>query len=1486
MIKKRVFPVLTILLFTMLSAASVPVYDFLTNASSATWSNPIQIVTYGGGTGSEGVVLTEGGHLEDSNYDSNYLFTQPDWRSDVSEHYIYGSYSVSIPNDVTDIYFDATVGYKQGASSSSGMSFSLCLYRYGLWTTLCSVTEYYDGTFSTMTANLSGYMGETLNLYLCADAYGDSDDDWGVWKEASITAESPTLLYVSDYGAEPNDATDDYTAIQNAIAAAINLDSPAKIVFASGEYKLSDKLDIFDAPAGLILKGTAGTRFTMTNRDEGVVLTLRSKNVSFENFTIDYDPLPFTQGTISSTGSGYSVMTIDSGYPEIDDGWLWTGATGVTAALLIDPANPGRNKLGSGDIYQISNVQKITASQFRLYGLTGAAVGDRAVYWRRKADALNLGDCPEGHILYKNINLYTGPGMVSVGGNTEKIFYRGCNFAIKPGTNRMHGPTGDGAHIQACKNGPEIIDCLFEGINDDAVNLYGVSYSIQAKYADNHFAVYTSGRMLTLGDKMVLFRPSSGTILGHAIVTTMAGHIDVNGYSCVDITIDPAIPGVITGDGNDVFYDETWMSGNFLIADSTFRNFRGTVRIKTHDGMITNSTFEGLSSTGLLLQNENSTWVEGLQPENITIQDNTFIDCGVSGSFLSEDDFAVVKIVGNGQGVLSSDKLPRNISIVGNSFTNWQRHAIYAGSAANLDIHDNNFANNASALPHPTSGHMSIMFFDDCAGVDVWDNGITDNRPSLQINGKLLANRMNVADIAAAGNTYTVNTNAPEITWLDGNTWETGVFRMSRTLTGDWSDSANPIEGWSYGGSSGGVFDLLSIHQSAWLPADLGSNQPAWADTAGGVPGWCKSIGASSSYDFPSGRVGCHGPAIARWISPRNGIVQLSGGVWLMRNWGRNQYWEIRVNGAAVSVGQLEWGPTSSSPLNFSTGSGGSSALTQTVLAGDTVELYIHKLGSAEDFVGTDFAITYVAWDLATDWSDASNPATAWSYGAIAGDGSFDLLDTHQSAWMSDDLGSNQPAWADFAGDVPGWCKSIGASSYDFPTGRVCCHGPAIARRTSTFDGTIEVNGGLWLLRNLGRDQYWELRHNGIVFTEGFLTWGPDSDNPMDFSTGSGGVDSLARYVKSGDTIDLSISKAGTYEDFVGVDFTINKVEQVDGTISGTVTDLVSGVAIQGAIVRLVGTDYSTTTASDGTYRLLVLTPDFYTMNVFKQGCYPVATSVNVEDRVTTTKDVQILSVPSSAHSWDAATDFSTNSNPNGPWEFGTFSGTTFGATFDAFSSDWITSDWNNTPGWFQSLHNQWPGVALSNGTFYLGTVPSGYMASYIPSAVKWTAPRNATVDISVSAWNPRNGTTLAVVVKGQVRAQTALSGRTYSSPYTYSLQNVSVNMGDTIMLLNGPSGDYMGFTFTITEQEPVCIARPSMDFSNDCAVDIDDLVTFIQEWLESGLDLSGPTPVCVGRPAMDFNNDCVVNMDDLADLAQEWLVCGLDLQEYCFIKQ
>lgn len=203
---------------------------------------------------------------------------------------------------------------------------------------------------------------------------------------------------------------------------------------------------------------------------------------------------------------------------------------------------------------------------------------------------------------------------------------------------------------------------------------------------------------------------------------------------------------------------------------------------------------------------------------------------------------------------------------------------------------------------------------------------------------------------------------------------------------------------------------IYTEHEPAWLAAELGENQPAWAPATNASRGWAKSVG-KSKYDIPAGSVFCHTPARVRWTSPADGEIEIRGGLWLVRNAGRQVHWELRKNSRAFTGGQLAWGPTAAAPQSLAVGSGGPSVLRTTVVLGDRIELVLGERD--DDFAGVQLSITGTVraenppqgpqpsspspgkteaakgsgigsktWDLAADWSDAQNPNGPWSYHA------------------------------------------------------------------------------------------------------------------------------------------------------------------------------------------------------------------------------------------------------------------------------------------------------------------------------------------------------------------------------------------------------------------------------------------------------------------------------------------------------------------------
>lgn len=193
-------------------------------------------------------------------------------------------------------------------------------------------------------------------------------------------------------------------------------------------------------------------------------------------------------------------------------------------------------------------------------------------------------------------------------------------------------------------------------------------------------------------------------------------------------------------------------------------------------------------------------------------------------------------------------------------------------------------------------------------------------------------------------------------------------------------------------------------------------------------------------------------------------------------------------------------------------------------------------------------------FDLNTDWSDTQNPNGAWSY--REGNNALPAV----ASWQAGLGGWNvaQPGWArsqDGNNRLPFWFKSNGSENFvhDFIQGDVVVHttddtngvgqGFANVAWTSPSDGEVNVSGGVWMGRDIGRANVWQIYLNDVLLTTGTIGSGDayDRATPMGLNEGSGGTNSVSDLVVSaGDVLRLEFQKASQAGDFVGVNMTIS----------------------------------------------------------------------------------------------------------------------------------------------------------------------------------------------------------------------------------------------------------------------------------------------------------------------------------------------------------
>jgi hypothetical protein len=89
-----------------------------------------------------------------------------------------------------EILFKAEIGFREGAVHSDGVTFWVWLHYIEngreQWTPIVQQWKPYNGELRQVTADLSAYAGQQVQIELRADAGPDASQDWAVWVNPRI----------------------------------------------------------------------------------------------------------------------------------------------------------------------------------------------------------------------------------------------------------------------------------------------------------------------------------------------------------------------------------------------------------------------------------------------------------------------------------------------------------------------------------------------------------------------------------------------------------------------------------------------------------------------------------------------------------------------------------------------------------------------------------------------------------------------------------------------------------------------------------------------------------------------------------------------------------------------------------------------------------------------------------------------------------------------------------------------------------------------------------------------------------------------------------------------------------------------------------------------------------------------------------------------------------------------------------------------------
>ena len=204
---------------------------------------------------------------------------------------------------------------------------------------------------------------------------------------------------------------------------------------------------------------------------------INCENLRIVGLTIDYDPLPFTQGRIVEIGEDRKshVVEIMDGFPPAEDAYVFKHA-------VYTP----EGELRFGNYYRFE-VEALSPKRLRIFGLNprkdgGEQIGDIVVVGakhlkgRYRPHAVVVQNSIR--TVFADMKLYSSPcfGFLELG--SSQSGYLNCVIDRREG--RMRSLNADAFHSKHAEIGPKIVNCKAMWQGDDCVNICGDYHLVES----------------------------------------------------------------------------------------------------------------------------------------------------------------------------------------------------------------------------------------------------------------------------------------------------------------------------------------------------------------------------------------------------------------------------------------------------------------------------------------------------------------------------------------------------------------------------------------------------------------------------------------------------------------------------------------------------------------------------------------------------------------------------------------------------------------------------------------------------------------------------------------------------------------------------------------------------------------------------------------------------------------------------------------------
>jgi len=449
------------------------------------------------------------------------------------------------------------------------------------------------------------------------------------------------------------------------------------------------------------------------------------KNFVLSGLTIDYDPLPFTQGRIAGISENGKALDIEllKGYPtpsqnELKAQFSYETFAQETNTLRCSTSHSSESiMLPSGAIRIADKAGKLDPA---------VKVGDIVVFSTQNAPGGSIPHavaCESSKgVKLENVTLYASNCFGFLENSCDGTIYKGCKIERRaPASDiverempRLRSLNADAYHSISAVKGPSYIECSASFQGDDCINIHGHYYMILSASGDELKAISCETPDMKPGEPLEILS-FEGLRLPDSVLKSVEKTFERPSEEqrafIASLGLDRRIKEKLCSDNAKIWsmridredlqvqpYSlvcSAMRTGNgFLVKGCKFgfNRSRG-ILIKGSDGEISGNRLEGNWMSAILVAPE-YWWLESGSSRNLLIKDNEILDCGGIG--------IAIESAGAKPGVPPCGTHD-NISIKGNRIEGGPMPSILVTSTKRLKLEGNSCAPDSNIKLMPWS---------------------------------------------------------------------------------------------------------------------------------------------------------------------------------------------------------------------------------------------------------------------------------------------------------------------------------------------------------------------------------------------------------------------------------------------------------------------------------------------------------------------------------------------------------------------------------------------------------------------------------------------------------------------------------------------------------------------------------------------------------------------------------------------------------------